>query len=50
VTTEHFTLQDAGPSTIAEGVEGDDCSLTTVSGGLAEIGLVATAAHVGTAT
>jgi hypothetical protein len=49
VTTEHFTLQGARSSTIAESIGRATMFLTSVSGGLVALGLVATAAHVGTA-
>jgi hypothetical protein len=48
VTTEHFTLQGARSSTIAESVGRATMFLTSVSGGLIALGLVATAAHIGT--
>jgi hypothetical protein len=48
VTTEHFTLQGARSSTIAESVGRATMFLTSVSGGLVALGLVATAAHIGT--
>ena len=49
VTTEHFTLQGARASTIAESVGRATMFLTSVSGGLVALGLVATATHIGTA-
>lgn len=49
MTTEHFTLQGARSSTIAESVGRATMFFTSVSGGLVALGLVATAAHVGTA-
>ena len=49
VTTEHFTLQGARSATIAESVGRATMFLTSVSGGLVALGLVATAVHVGTA-
>ena len=49
VTTEHFTLQGARSSTIAESVGRATMFLSSVAGGLVALGLVATAAHVGTA-
>lgn len=49
VTTEHFTLQGARSSTIAESVGRATMFLSSVSGGLVALGLVAAAAHVGTA-
>jgi hypothetical protein len=48
VTTEHFTLQGARSSTIAESVGRATMFLTSVSGGLVALGLVATAARIGT--
>ena len=48
VTTEHFTLQGARASTIAESVGRATMFLTSVSGGLVALGLVATATHIGT--
>jgi len=49
VTTEHFTLQSARSSTIAESVGRATMFLSSVSGGLVALGLVATATTVGTA-
>jgi hypothetical protein len=49
VTTEHFTLQGARSSTIAESIGRATMILTSVSGGLVALGLVATATEVGTA-
>jgi hypothetical protein len=49
VTTEHFTLQGARSSTIAESVGRATMFLTSVSGGLVALGLVATATHLGAA-
>jgi hypothetical protein len=49
VTTEHFTLQGARSSTIAESVGRATMFLTSVSGGLVALGLVATATHIGAA-
>ena len=49
VTTEHFTLQGARSSTIAESVGRATMFLTSVSGGLIALGLVATATHIGAA-
>jgi hypothetical protein len=49
VTTEHFTLQGARSSTIAESVGRATMYLTSVSGGLVALGLVATATHIGAA-
>ena len=48
VTTEHFTLQGARGSTIAESTGRAGMFLATVSGGLVALGLVATASSVGT--
>jgi hypothetical protein len=44
VTTEHFTLQGARSSTIAESTGRAGVFLQAVSGGLVALGLVATAA------
>jgi len=49
VTTEHFTLQGARSSTIAESVGRATMFLTSVSGELVALGLVATATHIGAA-
>jgi hypothetical protein len=49
VTTEHFTLQGARSSTIAEATGRATMFLGAVSGGLVALGLVATATGVGTA-
>lgn len=49
VTTEHFTLQGARSSTIAEATGRATMFLGAVSGGLVALGLVATAAGVSTA-
>lgn len=49
VTTEHFALQSARSSTIAESVGRATMFLAAVSGGLVALGLIATAARVGTA-
>jgi hypothetical protein len=49
VTTEHFTLQGARSSTVAESTGRATMFLSSVSGGLVALGLVATATHVGTA-
>jgi hypothetical protein len=49
VTTEHFTLQGARASTIAEATGRATMFLGTVSGGLVALGLIATAAGVGAA-
>jgi hypothetical protein len=49
VTTEHFTLQGARSNTIAESIGRATMFLTSVSGGLVALGLVATATHIGAA-
>jgi hypothetical protein len=49
LTTEHFTLQGARAATIAESTGRATMFLASLSGGLVALGLVATAAHVGTA-
>src|SRR5437867_5673528 len=49
VTTEHFALQGARAATIAESTGRATMFLTSASGGLIALGLVATAAGVGTA-
>jgi hypothetical protein len=49
VTTEHFTLQGARSSTIAEATGRASMFLGAVSGGLVGLGLVATATGVGAA-
>jgi hypothetical protein len=49
MTTEHFVLQGARGSTIAESTGRAGMFLATVSGGLVALGLVATASSVGTA-
>jgi hypothetical protein len=49
VTTEHFTLQGARSQTISESTGRASILLASVSGGLIALGLMATAAHVGTA-
>jgi hypothetical protein len=48
-TTEHFTLQGARASTIAESTGRASMFLSAVSGGLVALGLIATASRVGTA-
>lgn len=48
-TTEHFTLQGARASTIAESTGRATMFLASVSGGLIALGLIATASRVGTA-
>ena len=48
-TTEHFTLQGARASTIAESTGRATTFLGAVSGGLVALGLIATASRVGTA-
>jgi hypothetical protein len=49
VTTEHFALQSARSATIAESTGRATMFLTSASGGLIALGLVATATRVGTA-
>jgi len=49
VTTEHYTLQGARASTIAESTGRASMFLGSVSGGLIALGLVATATRLGTA-
>jgi hypothetical protein len=49
VTTEHFTLQGARSQTISEANGRMSIFLGAVSGGLIALGLMATAAHIGTA-
>src|SRR5213080_1676110 len=49
VTTEHFTLQGARSSTVAEATGRATMFLGAVSGGLIALGLIATAAGVDTA-
>jgi hypothetical protein len=49
VTTEHFTLQGARSQTISESAGRATMFLSSVTGGLAALGLVATATHVGAA-
>src|SRR5216110_2705875 len=49
ITTEHFTLQGARASTIAESTGRASMFLAAVSGGLVALGLIATASRVGTA-
>ena len=49
ITTEHFTLQGARASTVAESTGRATMFLGSVSGGLVALGLVGTATHVGTA-
>jgi hypothetical protein len=49
VTTEHFALQSARAATIAESTGRATMFLASASGGLVALGLVATAAGVGTA-
>jgi hypothetical protein len=49
VTTEHFTLQGSRAATIAESTGRATMFLASVSGALVALGLVATAAHIGTA-
>jgi hypothetical protein len=49
VTTEHFTLQGARSSTVAEATGRATMFLSAVSGGLVALGLIATASKVGAA-
>jgi hypothetical protein len=49
VSAEHFVLQGARSSTIAESSGRANMFLAAVSGGLVALGLVATASSVGTA-
>lgn len=49
ITTEHFTLQGARSSTIAEATGRASMFLSAISGGLVALGLVATATRVSTA-
>jgi hypothetical protein len=49
VTTEHFTLQGARSQTVSEATGRASIFLASVSGGLVALGLMATAAHMGTA-
>jgi hypothetical protein len=49
VTTEHFVLQGARASTIAESTGRANMFLAAVSGGLVALGLVATASNLGSA-
>ena len=49
VTTEHFTLQGARSQTVSEANGRASIFLQSVSGGLVALGLMATAAHIGTA-
>src|ERR1043166_4496620 len=49
VTTEHFALQSARAATIAESTGRATMFLTSASGGLIALGLVATATGAGTA-
>jgi hypothetical protein len=49
VTTEHFTLQGARSQTISESIGPATMFLSSVTGGLVALGLVATATHVGAA-
>src|SRR5439155_6031719 len=48
LTTEHFTLQSARASTTAESTGRATLFLSSVSGGLIALGLVATATQIGT--
>jgi hypothetical protein len=49
ITTEHFTLQGARASTTAEAIGRATMFLSSLSGGLVALGLIATATHVGRA-
>jgi threonine/homoserine/homoserine lactone efflux protein len=49
LTTEHFTLQGARSATIAESTGRATMFLSSVSGGLVALGLMATATHIGAA-
>ena len=49
VTTEHFTLQGARSQTVSEATGRASIFLASVSGGLVALGLMANAAHIGTA-
>src|SRR3954454_23884478 len=49
VTTEHFTLQGARSQTVSEATGRASIFLASVSGGLVALGLMATAARIGTA-
>jgi hypothetical protein len=49
LTTEHFTLQGARAATISESIGRATMFLTSVSGGLVALGLVATATGIGAA-
>lgn len=49
MTTEHFTLQGARSSTIAESIGRATMFLGSLSGGLVALGLLATATQIGTA-
>jgi hypothetical protein len=49
ITTEHFTLQGARSTTTAESVGRATMFLSSISGSLVALGLIATATHVGTA-
>jgi hypothetical protein len=49
VTTEHFVLQGARATTIAESTGRANMFLAAVSGGLVALGLVATASSLGAA-
>ena len=48
VTTEHFALQSARSATISESTGRATMFLTSVSGGIVALGLVATATRIGT--
>jgi hypothetical protein len=49
ITTEHFTLQGARSQTVSEATGRASIFLASVSGGLVALGLMAAAAHLGTA-
>lgn len=49
ITTEHFTLQGARASTTSEAIGRATMFLSSISGGLVALGLIATATHVGKA-
>ncbi len=49
VTTEHFTLQGARSQTVSESTGRASIFLASISAGVVALGLMATAAHIGTA-
>jgi hypothetical protein len=49
ITTEHFTLQGARTTTTSEAIGRATMFLSSLSGGLVALGLIATATHVGNA-